>query len=396
MSERAGKEEARTRADSDHANEHMSPASVRALEPFITNAKSPDDIAKLMLEIFVRSSGSNFGKDPISEIMRLTQQMRGNAWATAAYSTFMWDASRLDAERHGTTPKRPAPHLHGAPIDIDYIGNGDDHVMRVERALTFGEVIGGSVQEMVDVILERAQARPIRKLTITGHGSPGRQGVQDAEGGLHLDMRAVDRDQLRRLRGHFAPDAIVVLHGCNVGAGPKGEALLLMLSELWGGVSVRAGTAYQRLFGGNEGSTTTVHRDDKGRMQTDRHDNPRNEIAQSGPHTDARDARGTMKQWTDKDLAGMSLADRYRTARSLMTASNVKEMFTGGTSSEEANGVMRLFRTASPQDRRELYLYLENHPWTGDFHHGVLQDDDMLWNALSNAQLTELKTLLDG
>lgn len=99
-------------------------------------------------------------------------------------------------------------------------------------------------------------------------------------------------------------------------------------------------------------------------------------------YTQASDANALdlLRGRSDEHVAGLGLPQRCKLARSLMTTSTLKEFFTGSTTVE--------------QHRRELYLDLENHPWTGKFQHGVLADDDMLWNELSNPQLAELERLL--
>lgn len=92
-----------------------------------------------------------------------------------------------------------------------------------------------------------------------------------------------------------------------------------------------------------------------------------------------------MENASNGDLASLSLQDRYLLA---------KKLISGYTGNDEGEAAVTLFRSAKQADRRELYRLLESHPWEGDFHSGVLTDDDGLVDALSEPQLEELKYLL--
>lgn len=59
------------------------------------------------------------------------------------------------------------------------------------------------------------------------------------------------QEELARLRGSFAARGWAELHGCSVGAGSEGRALVLALAQLWR-VPVAAGTYLQTARGGFE------------------------------------------------------------------------------------------------------------------------------------------------
>jgi hypothetical protein len=117
-----------------------------------------------------------------------------------------------------------------------------------------------SVTTMVDGIVERlsrtagtpTDPAAIGLLRVIGHGSPGEQRMGDSRFSTNprqviaLDARGrlINREVLTQLRGYFAPNAVVELHGCNVGAGSRGEALRQALERVWG-VRVRAGGVVQ-------------------------------------------------------------------------------------------------------------------------------------------------------
>ncbi len=128
-------------------------------------------------------------------------------------------------------------------------------------------ILANSVWEMVDRVLTllrnshavnssdgSTEDRPaaISKLRVVGHGSPGRQGMGDSASttnprqliALDHSGHLLNRAVLIQLRGHFEPTAVVELHGCEVGAGQRGQALRQALEGLWG-VRVRAGTVIQ-------------------------------------------------------------------------------------------------------------------------------------------------------
>jgi hypothetical protein len=124
-------------------------------------------------------------------------------------------------------------------------------------------VVAYSVQSMVEGILEQLRLTTdptvlIGVLRIIGHGAPGSQAMGDSNMTSHpRQLIALDRSGhlmnraiLVRLRGYFDSASWVELHGCNVGNGRQGIALLTALNSLWG-IPVSAGinTQFARTLG---------------------------------------------------------------------------------------------------------------------------------------------------
>jgi hypothetical protein len=277
--------------------------------------------------------------------------------------------------------------IAGKPIDVDYISDTGDSTMALDRLLTIGEVGGNNVFEMVDVILGKAKGRPIRKLTITGHGSPGHQEIGRG-GSLHTVMGGKEKDALGKLKGHFAPDAEVVLHGCQVAAGQAGEKLLTMLSQILG-VPVRGGVAIQRLPPGIEGNEVTAAPDGKGgtKLRTNERFLHNTFINDNGSFSDDDEYRKYWEAEPDYRWEAAGVDDRYKA---------VKTWVNGYTSKAEGELILKMFRLAKSGDRKELYRLLEGHPWAGDFKHGLLTSDDALWNSLTTEQLGTLRKLMNS
>ncbi len=102
--------------------------------------------------------------------------------------------------------------------------------------------LAAGTEDFVHQVRARASGAKIQTLTLQGHGAPGEQTIDG--GHFELSWHRPDRAQLAELAPLFAEGAIVTLSGCNVAAGPNGEALLRELSVLWN-VTVRGGTAVQ-------------------------------------------------------------------------------------------------------------------------------------------------------
>lgn len=114
-------------------------------------------------------------------------------------------------------------------------------------------ILVSDVNQMVNQILARAGTGPnISRLRFFGHALPGYQGMANSYSSnkipqfIAIDRHGhlVNRADLERLRGHFAPNAVVELHGCNVALGHHGRELLRQLAELWN-VRVRGGAERQ-------------------------------------------------------------------------------------------------------------------------------------------------------
>jgi hypothetical protein len=141
-------------------------------------------------------------------------------------------------------------------ITITVIDTLQDTAMNNARRTYPDHIPVNSVWSMVDGIIARMGATrtpngasgpvAIGLLRIVGHGEPGLQAIGNShdtqnrrqfislDGHGHLN----NREALTRLRGFFAANAVVELHGCQVG-GRGFEALRRALKALWG-VSVRA------------------------------------------------------------------------------------------------------------------------------------------------------------
>jgi hypothetical protein len=275
--------------------------------------------------------------------------------------------------------------VRGKPIDIDYIANTPDVVMVIERLFTIGEVTGSNVFDMIEGILAKAQGRPIRRLTITGHGSPGSQEI-GTSGSLHNVMGPSEKRALGKLHAHFSPDAEVVLHGCEVAGGTAGEQLLVTLSQIWG-VPVRGGVAPQRGLPGLEGNEVLAQPDAERGAKVRHFSSPLHSLAtQTGSFTDDNDQRRLWESAPDYQWENASTDERY----------NAVKAWTGGyTSKHEGELIVKMFGTAKPADRKELYRLIEGHAWGGDFRHGILVSDDSLWNSLTSHQVETLRGLLN-
>jgi hypothetical protein len=125
-----------------------------------------------------------------------------------------------------------------------------DFVMWISSALTPSDIPILSVADMVSKLLRKCgSGKKIDRLEIIGHGNATGQYV----GADWLDSGSLSthRGELGRLAPFFSPSAVVTLGGCSVG---RASSLLIELSGLWPGVTVRAMTANQRpLLPGEEG-----------------------------------------------------------------------------------------------------------------------------------------------
>ncbi|MBN2361335.1 MAG: DUF4347 domain-containing protein [Deltaproteobacteria bacterium] len=271
------------------------------------------------------------------------------------------------------------------PVDVSYVSNTDDKVMDLTRALQSGEVSADSLEGMVDAIIAKADGHPIQDLQITGHGLPGDQNIAE---GVNLTSPLTDeqRAQLDRLTPYLAPDAKVTLNGCEVGAGPKGEALLTELADLWD-KPVQAGTAYQRVFPGIEGTTVTAIPQENGPATIQVDPSPLSSMLRALPDTKYDDQTMELYNSLSPDMqAALDVQQRLDIANALLP---------GATSAEERQVLMNLFETATPEQRRDLYRYIEEHEWNGELKHGLFVNDDRLWNNLDADQRTQLAAWLN-
>jgi hypothetical protein len=139
--------------------------------------------------------------------------------------------------------------------------NVDNGALGIDRSFHPHAIRANSVHSMVSQILSRLRGDTIGNLVLWGHGRPGVQGMGTGNDLAHpardhariiamMGGRLLNEDQLARLNGRFARDAVVELHGCRVGAHALGRALVLRLSDLWG-VTVEADAADQPSDRGN-------------------------------------------------------------------------------------------------------------------------------------------------
>jgi len=57
--------------------------------------------------------------------------------------------------------------------------------------------------------------------------------------------------------------------------------------------------------------------------------------------------------------------------------------------------IERIFATAPPRERPEIYRRVEGHEWEGDWHEGWLKWDDDLYNGLDDDRLDRVKDLIN-
>lgn len=153
-------------------------------------------------------------------------------------------------------------------VDIASPEMGEVEVIRAQgrEPVTLNQSRANSARLMIDAIIERANTvgrqGVITLLRFHGHGLPGMMGISHSEdmsafttysNVISLPVINAQANEFARLRPYFAAGARVEFHGCNVGSGAAGQALLQRLSALWG-VPVSAGSRTQ--IGGGDASHT--------------------------------------------------------------------------------------------------------------------------------------------
>lgn len=140
------------------------------------------------------------------------------------------------------------------PVDISIISGGVDtsgflpyirnHIHSHQHAAP-NPVEVESVPQMVNAMLERCgrERNSIRAVRIFGHGVPGCQFIGCGNREPDFDAQKLGLNRFRKtlynqasltlLRGYFAENGTVVLHGCNVASGSLGQIFLEKLSMLW-------------------------------------------------------------------------------------------------------------------------------------------------------------------
>jgi hypothetical protein len=148
-------------------------------------------------------------------------------------------------------------------VDIRVVDDSD-WITMLDRAVS-GGISVDSVRDMVDKVIAEAAGRPIRTLTIAGHGRSGDMNVGAGAGAdpsleqsISNDNFEIVRPALAELAPLFAPDGEVILDSCNIAEGDAGELLLSRLSSLFG-VPVRGGTELQWPTEGLEGEVVSCY-----------------------------------------------------------------------------------------------------------------------------------------
>jgi hypothetical protein len=159
-------------------------------------------------------------------------------------------------------------------IDIDVVSDGPDDtgsdgddgvggrqpalflsMLRGIRLSLPDAIVARSVSHMTREILARLRrdgVREIHRLRIYGHGVPGEVWIGSGrlrpavDQVLGVDDRGLLRNSadLEYVRGRFAADGFVTVHGCNYAAGKRGRSALHGLSSIWS-VRVSASAAAQ-------------------------------------------------------------------------------------------------------------------------------------------------------
>ncbi|MCB9742036.1 MAG: DUF4347 domain-containing protein [Alphaproteobacteria bacterium] len=165
--------------------------------------------------------------------------------------------------------------LSGEPIDIDAVDRWGGFATMLVRGFTDDETqvdVYGGVDVLVQSIRSKAGGRPIRRLSIHGHGAPGLLVMNSSR--IDANMPVSMQNKLRELADMFGPDGFCEIHGCDFASGPRGEQMLYVLNELLG-VPVTAGVVPQTgVSEGFEGSTVTGRKDEDGFFVLEREDNP--------------------------------------------------------------------------------------------------------------------------
>jgi hypothetical protein len=340
-------------------------------------ARDERDFIRAGIEALAASGAAKAGKQP--ELPQPESKEQTQAQSKDVVAQTQAPTAEKSAEA------QPPVQVSGAPVTIHYIAGTNDSVMAIDRALTFGEVVGHNAHEMVEGIIAKANGHPIGKLTLTGHGRGGSQQIGE-KSSLSVRMSAEEKRDLARLKPLFASNAEVVLHGCEVASDQSGEKLLRELAIMWG-VPVRAAVPYQRLTPGLEGTEKRAIPDGHGGATLETSESSLNEFSRDKPSfsNDNKEVaywdKAPPERWEKATVDG-----RYDAITTLLG---------GYTNHHEGEIIIKLFQTAAANDRRELYRLIEGHPWSGDFKHGWFVDDDGLANSLTYEQMDRLKALLN-
>lgn len=130
--------------------------------------------------------------------------------------------------------------------------------VREAIARAHGELIeispgSAGVDEFVQKVADRGNEGPIALLRIHGHGNVGYQTLSvyeqpEALGSIDSASSPEVLEELGLLKPYFSRIGAAQLHGCEVGSGNPGSALLWRLATAWG-VPVTAGSGTQHYAG---------------------------------------------------------------------------------------------------------------------------------------------------
>ncbi len=141
--------------------------------------------------------------------------------------------------------------------DVTYLKVVMPWLERHGDPLTLGGMSNGLVQVINDVV-SRASGSNVMLVRFHGHGGPGLQAIAHGTRKLagtmdyNEELTVLNATTLGKLRSPLSKLASVMcsfgfveLHGCRVGKGSKGQALLRSLSDVWR-VPVSAGIPYAK------------------------------------------------------------------------------------------------------------------------------------------------------
>ena len=112
------------------------------------------------------------------------------------------------------------------PVDVAVMADDGTSAMALatgSQALFGSETASfPNLDGIADAALEQAAGRPIHRLRIVVHGTPGRMWFGDQSMDyLHL---MGDTSSFSKLKGHFAPDGFIELHSCQLAEFAESDA----------------------------------------------------------------------------------------------------------------------------------------------------------------------------
>ena len=99
----------------------------------------------------------------------------------------------------------------------------------VASALTLGEIEVDDVQDMVNKLRNASKNCCIKRLTIIGHGSPGYQEIGTDT--INVWDTSTWKSVFDQIKDFLCPEALVKLHGCDIGADEDGRKFVQLIAE---------------------------------------------------------------------------------------------------------------------------------------------------------------------